>query len=239
MRRSSWVLLSGLPLLAAYGSAAFAGSPAPASPELGTPTPATTPAATPDPSAPQTQEANDAAAQDALSAVNRDLLTAEEAVDKTKERVFRAKATLQLLKEIVIEGSSNGGQLLILHENRLGAGFNLEAVTYLLDGQTKMTKADVSGALDQNRELKVSEGTVPSGNHTLSVDFKVRPTGYGLFKYAQDYTIDVRSSYQFAVDLGKTCTLRASISEKGGAVQQLQDRAKTAFDIQCETVDGK
>lgn len=229
MRRSSWVLLSCLPLIAAFGSSALAGE-TPEGPEPGTP--ATVPA-------PQSAEANAAAELDALSAINRDLLSAEEQVGRTKERVFRAKAALQLLKEIVIEGSSNGGQLLILHENKLGAGFTLEAVTYLLDGQTKMTKADVSGALDQNRELKVSEGTVPSGNHTLSVDFKVRPTGYGLFKYAQDYTLNVRNSFQFAVDLGKSCTLRASISEKGGAVQQLQDRAKTAFDLQCETVDGK
>lgn len=229
MRRSSWVLLSCLPLIAAFGSSALAGE-TPEGPESGTP--GTVPA-------PQSAEANAAAELDALSAINRDLLSAEEQVGKTKERVFRAKAALQLLKEIVIEGSSNGGQLLILHENKLGAGFTLEAVTYLLDGQTKMTKADVSGALDQNRELKVSEGTVPSGSHTLSVDFKVRPTGYGLFKYAQDYTLNVRNSFQFAVDLGKSCTLRASISEKGGAVQQLQDRAKTAFDLQCETVDGK
>lgn len=231
MRRSSWVIFSSLPFLAASGSLAYAGSPAPEAPGAV--------ASAPVGPAPQSAEANAAAEQDALAAINRDLLTAEEQVDQTKERVFRAKSTLQLLKEIVIEGSSNGGQLLILHENRLAGGFTLEAVTYLLDGQTKMTKADVSGALDENRELKVSEGTIPSGNHTLSVEFKVRPTGYGVFKYAQGYTLDVRSTYQFAVDLGKACTLRTTISEKGGAVQQLQDRAKTKFDLQCETVDGK
>ncbi len=237
MRRSSWVLFSSLPLIAAYGSLAYAGTTTPATPESGVaaPSPTTAPVGP----APQSAEANAAAEQDALAAINRDLLTAEEQVDQTKERVFRAKSTLQLLKEIVIEGSSNGGQLLILHENRLAGGFTLEAVTYLLDGQTKMTKADVSGALDENRELKVSEGTIPSGNHTLSVEFKVRPTGYGVFKYAQGYTLDVRSTYQFAVDLGRACTLRTTISEKGGAVQQLQDRAKTKFDLQCETVDGK
>ena len=34
---------------------------------------------------------------------NRELLTIEEQVNSLKERVFRSKATLQLLKEIVVQ----------------------------------------------------------------------------------------------------------------------------------------
>ena len=47
-----------------------------------------------------------------LIVVNRQALDArrdvEEQVDGLKERVFRSKATLQLLKEIVIQGASTG-----------------------------------------------------------------------------------------------------------------------------------
>ena len=41
---------------------------------------------------------------------NRELLNVEEQVDGLKERVFRSKATLQLLKEIVIQGASTGAR---------------------------------------------------------------------------------------------------------------------------------
>ncbi len=229
MRRSSSVLLSAFSLL-------LAGAPVLGRAWAGDPVPATTEApATP---APLSAEANAAAEQEALSAVNRELLTSEEQVDQTKERVFRAKATLQLLREIVIEGSSNGGRLVIQHVNKLAGGFVLESVLYTLDGQNKLAKADASGALNQNREIQVSDGMVASGKHTLAVEFKVRPTGFGVFKYAQNYTIDVRDTYPFTVELGKGCTLRATISEKGGAVDRLEERAKVSYDLKCEIIDG-
>src|SRR5204863_4636774 len=66
---------------------------------------------------------------------NRELLTVEEEVDAIKERVFRAKSTLVLLKEIVIEGASTGARATIWHINKLGSGYKLESITYLLDGQ--------------------------------------------------------------------------------------------------------
>ncbi len=226
MRGSSWIILFGFAVLP-LSVARAADGPA-----------QVTPAATAAPST-ISAEASAAAVAEAAAAVNRELLTAEESVDQTKERVFRAKATLQLLKEIIVEGSANGGRLKILHENKLGSGFKLESVTYLLDGQSKLSKADSGGSLDQNREFQVSDGSVAPGQHAISVDFKVRPTGFGLFKYAQNYTIDVRNNYAFNVELGKACTVRATISEKGGAVDRIEERAHVEYDIKCESLDAK
>lgn len=213
MRSSSWILLIGLAVVGTSVARAEETSGSPASPA-----------------------ASDA---EGASALNRDLLTIEEAVDQSKERVFRAKSTLQLLKEIVIQGSANGGRLAVMHENKLGKGFNLEAVTYLVDGQSKLSKADASGSLDQNREFVVTDGAIAPGQHALAVEFKVRPTGFGLFKYAQNYTIDVRNNYAFTVELGKACTVKATISDKGGAVDKIEDRAHVEYDFKCETLDAK
>jgi hypothetical protein len=223
MRALSWIILLGFAVLPMAGARA---ADAPGQAPLVAP-------------APVSADASAAALAEAAAAVNRELLTTEESVDQTKERVFKSKATLQLLKEIIIEGSANGGRLKILHENKLGGGFNLEAVTYLLDGQSKLSKADSAGSLDQNREFQVSDGTVAPGQHAISVDFKVRPTGYGLFKYAQNYTIDVRSNYAFKVELGKGCTVRATLSEKGGAVDRIEERAHVEYELKCETLDAK
>jgi hypothetical protein len=171
---------------------------------------------------------------------NRELLTVEEQVDSLKERVFRSKATLQLLKEIVIEGSSSGARATIWHVNKLTGAFRLESVQYLLDGQSKFSKADPGGSLDQSKEFKIHDGAVPPGNHNLSVDLKIRPTGAGVFTYARDYEINVRSTYAFAAELGKRCTVRAVVSDRGSGVNAFEERAKVDFELKCERItDGK
>ncbi len=173
---------------------------------------------------------------DAAAEFDRELLTIEQQVDVLKERVFRSKATLQLLKEIVIQGSSTGARATVWHVNKLSAGFRLESVQYLLDGQSKFSKADPAGSLDQSREFKIHDGAVPPGNHNLSVDLKIRPTGGGIFTYARDYEINVRSNYAFAAEMGKTCTVRAVVSDRGGAVNSFEERAKVDFELKCERI---
>jgi hypothetical protein len=167
---------------------------------------------------------------------NRQLLTVEEQVDQLKERVFRSKATLQLLKEIVMEGSSTGARASVWHVNRLGSGYRLESVTYLLDGQARFARADATGGLDTAREFKIHDGALPPGNHNLSVDFRIRPTGFGLFSYAKNYEISVRSNYAFNVELGKACTVRTIVSDKGGAANAFEERAKVDFELKCERI---
>ncbi|MFZ5475981.1 MAG: dihydrolipoamide acetyltransferase [Myxococcota bacterium] len=167
---------------------------------------------------------------------NRELLTVEEQVDSLKERVFRSKATLQLLKEIVIEGASTGARATIWHVNKLGNGYRLESITYLLDGQSKFSKADPNGSLSESREFKIHDGAVPPGNHNLSVDFKIRPTGYGIFKYAQSYEIDVRSNYAFEAELGKSCTVRSILTDRGGVANSFEERARVDFEVKCERI---
>jgi hypothetical protein len=167
---------------------------------------------------------------------NRELLNVEEQVDGLKERVFRSKATLQLLKEIVIQGASTGARATIYHVNKLGTAYRLESVTYLLDGQSKFSKSDPTGSLSESREFKISEGAVPPGSHNLSVDFKIRPTGFGVFSYAKNYEIDVRSNYAFEAELGKSCTVKSILTDKGGVANSFEERARVDFELKCERI---
>lgn len=168
--------------------------------------------------------------------LEHDLLTIEEQVDSLKERVFRSKATLQLLREIVIESAASGARTSVWHVNKLGTGWTLEAVTYLLDGQSRFSKSDPGGSLNGTPELKVHEGPIAPGDHTLSVDFKVRPTGFGVFKYARSYQIDVRSTFDFSVEVGRSCTVRAVLTDRGGAVKALEERARVDYELKCERI---
>lgn len=167
---------------------------------------------------------------------NRELLTVEQQVDSLKERVFRSKATLQLLKEIVIQGASTGARAAIWHVNKLGNGYRLESITYLLDGQSKFSKADPNGSLAESAEFKIHDGALPPGNHNLSVAFKIRPTGFGIFKYAQSYEIDVRSNYAFEAELGKACTVRSILTSRGGVANSFEERARVDFELKCERI---
>ncbi len=191
---------------------------------------------TPAPAAPAAPAPIEAPPDEAASDFNRELLTIEEQVDDIKERVFRSKATLQLLKEIVIEGASTGARATIWHVNKLGTAYKLESVTYLLDGQSKFSKSDPGGSLNDSTEFKIYDGAVPPGNHNLSVDFRIRPTGFGIFKYAQNYEIDVRSNYAFVADMGKQCTVKAILTDRGGAVNSFEERAKVDFELKCEKI---
>ncbi len=164
---------------------------------------------------------------------NRQLLTIEEEVHDLKEEVFRSKATLQLLKEIVVQGSAGGSRATIWHDNRLGRGYSVDSVAYYLDGQGKFSKADSGGSLNQMPEFKVFEGAVPPGNHTLTVNLRLRGNGYGVFSYVQDYTVNVQASTAFVAEEGKTCTVRATIDERKGIGRSFVERPEVQFETRC------
>lgn len=170
---------------------------------------------------------------DASVELSQSLLSMEEQVDALKEQVFRAKATMQLLQEIVASGPSGGSQTAVWYYNKLGSGYTVESVAFLLDGQARFSKEDTTGALDATKELKVIDGPVPPGDHTLTTQVRLRLTGFGLFKYARSYQIDVRSTYAFKVDVGKACTIRGTLNERSAA-QSYEDRAAMEYDIRCE-----
>ena len=175
-------------------------------------------------------------AEETQADFDKELLSIEQQVDDIKERVFRSKATLQLLQEIVVQGAASGAKATIWHINKLGSAYQLRAITYLLDGQTKFSKSDASGALSDSKEFKIHDGAIPPGNHNLSVDFQIRPTGFGVFSYAKNYEVNVRATYAFTVEIGKQCTVRTTLSDRGGLANSFEERAKASFDIKCERI---
>ena len=210
---------STLALALAGGSASAAGTET---------TPTEAPAAGPVVTASTPAEGGETAAD-----INQELLSMEEQVDALKEQVFRSKATLQLLKEIVVSDTAGSAGLVVNYHNKLGGGYTVESIAYLLDGQARFSKDDPSGALTTTRDLKILESAVAPGSHTLQVEIRLRPTGYKLFQYAKDYLLDVRSSYAFEVSVGKTCNVSSELNEHSAA-QSFEERAKVDFEMRCE-----
>ncbi len=192
---------------------------------------------TEDPSADAPEEAEEAdapaeAEEDSSDPdFNRELLTVEEDTNALKERVFRAKATLQLLKEIVIQGSTSGSRAVVWHFNELGAAYTLESISYYLDGQSIFSKTDPGGELDSESELKLWDGAVPPGNHNLTVTAVVRGNGFGVFRYVDGYTFKVQSSYAFAAEDGHVANLRVILDEPPGIGRSFADGPRVFYEL--------
>jgi len=164
---------------------------------------------------------------------NRELLTIEEQVNGLKERVFRSKATLQLLKEIVIQGSSSGSRGKVLHVNKLGRSYTIESISYYLDGQVKFSKVDLSGGLGAQKQVSIFDGPLPPGDHNLSVHLKLRGNGFGVFSYVSNYVFNVQASTAFTAEDGKSCRVKALIDERGGIGRSFTERPSVKFETRC------
>jgi hypothetical protein len=167
---------------------------------------------------------------------NRRLLTAEEEVNGLKEQVFRAKATLQLLKEIVIQGSTSGARAVLWHKNELGPAFTIQSVNYYLDGQSIYSKTVLDESLSGKSEFKLHDGPIPAGNHTIAVSMVLRGNGFGVFSYVDQYTFNVQSSYAFTAEDGKSCEVWIRVKERKGIGRSFVERPWVEYDLSCTRV---
>lgn len=162
--------------------------------------------------------------------------TMEEQVNTLKEQVFRSKATLQLLREIVIQGGSTGARSTVYHINDLGPGYTVESVAYYLDGQSIFAKQDPTGGLDNATELKIWDGAIPPGSHTLSVNMVLKGNGYGVFNYVDGYTFKVSSNYAFVADEGEQTAVRVTVDEKKGPWVRYDERPTVDYELQTISI---
>jgi len=155
----------------------------------------------------------------------------EQRVNELKERIFRSKARLNLLKETVLHGVIAGSRALILHKNDMGSSFRLEKLVYAVDGAQIYAKTDDSGGLDAKREFEIFNGSIVPGNHTVSVLMIFRGHGYGIFSYLKGYKFTVRSSHTFTAGEGKLTEITIRGFEKGNITTPLAERPAVDFKI--------
>ena len=161
--------------------------------------------------------------------------TLEERVSDLKEKIFRTKARLMNLQEMVIGGDiTTGAKAVLVHRNEMGASFYLESVAYALDGAPVYSKADLEGDLAKREEFEVFNGRIVPGNHQVSVQLAYRGAGFGLFSYLEGYRFKVQSSYTFNAEPGKALTLTVVGFEKGGLTTELKDRPAVRYDVDVQ-----
>ena len=166
--------------------------------------------------------------------------TLEERVSDLKERIFRTKARLMNLQEMVIGGDvTSGAKAVLVHRNEMGSSFYLESASYALDGAPIYTKTDQKGDLEKRDEVEIFNGRIVPGSHQISVQLTYRGHGYGVFKYLDGYRFKVQSSYSFAAEPGKVNTIRVVGFEKGGITTELKDRPAIRYDVDVQREEAR
>jgi hypothetical protein len=163
----------------------------------------------------------------------------EQRVNELKEKIFRSKARLNLLKETVLHGVIAGSRSIIKHKNEMGSSFKLVKLVYAVDGAQIYTKADDSGALDAKKEFEVFNGSIVPGTHTVSAVMVFQGHGYGIFSYLKGYKFTVRSSHTFTAGEGRQTTITVRAFEQGNLTTELKDRPAIKFEVNLFSVGGK
>jgi len=167
--------------------------------------------------------------------VNLRLRSLEQRVQALKERAWRAKARVGMLKEAVL-GGGVGARASIVHLNKMGTKFRLIRLVYALDGSQIFSRSDDTGKIHDTKRFEVLTGPVAPGSHTLSVVAVYRGHGYGVFRYLNKYKFTVKSSHTFTVDEGKATSIEVQGFEKGGATTPMEKRP--AIDFKVSVIQG-
>ena len=164
----------------------------------------------------------------------------EQRIDELKEQIRRSHTRLSLLSDTILSGGGAGSRASIRFQNELSSAFRVTRVLVVLDGAVQYNKTDQSGALADQAEIPIFNGSVPPGDHTLQVLVNLQGNGYGVFSYLRGYRFEVRSSHSFTAVEGKTINLQAVAYEKGGVTTPLEERPAVRYveKVVAGLVDG-
>ncbi len=148
----------------------------------------------------------------------------EQKIDELKEQIRRSHTRLSLLSDTILSGGGAGSRAGIKFTNELSSAFKVTKVLFVLDGAVQYNKADQSGALAEQAEIPIFNGSIPPGDHTLQALITLQGNGYGVFSYLRGYHFELRSNHSFTATEGKTINLQAVAYEKGGVTTPLEER---------------
>ncbi len=148
----------------------------------------------------------------------------EQEVNTLKDRVFRSKARLAVLRDTVLRGVKAGSRLELRHRNIMGSGFRLVKIVVLLDGAQVFIREDDTGSLDQLDEFAIYDGNVIPGPHRVDIELTYRGNGYGVFNYLRDYTFVAPASHDFSAPKDGVMKLVSVGFEKGNLTTEMRDR---------------
>lgn len=204
------------PAAASAAAPAASGSAAPAASGSAAPAASGAPAAT-GPAVPIPEKMDGAT----YSVRLRDL---EARVDELKDQIRRSHTRLALLSDTILSGGAAGSRAEVLFKNEMSSAFRLTKALFVVDGTPQYNRQDDTGALADQKEIPIFNGSIPPGDHTVQVVLNFQGNGYGVFTYLRGYKFEVKSAHSFTSVEGKSIQLTATALEKGGVTTPLEQR---------------
>ncbi len=155
----------------------------------------------------------------------------EENVTTLKEKIFRSKERLQVLREQILHNVIAEARAVIVHKNEMGSSFTLEQVLYYLDNEKVYFQDNKDGALDKRNEFEIFNGNAVPGNHILAVELVYRGNGT-LFKYIDGYLFKIKSNYTFYAQKGRIARIKVVGYERGGMTADLEQKPYVKYEVQ-------
>jgi hypothetical protein len=159
----------------------------------------------------------------------------EQRIDELKEQIRRSHARLALLTDTILSGGVVGSRSEIQFKNEVSSAFRLTRALFVLDGAVQYNKSDETGALAEQQQIPIFNGSIPPGDHTLQVVLELQGNGYGVFSYLKGYRFNVKSTHSFTAVEGKTLSLQVIGYEKGGVTTPLEERPAVRFEQKVTT----
>ncbi len=154
----------------------------------------------------------------------------EEKVVGLKEKVFKSKTRLLLLREQILHNVIAEARTVVVHRNEMGSAFTLEQVLYYLDNDKIYYQDNRDGVLDEKTEFEIFNGNVLPGNHMISVELVYRGNGT-LFSYIDGYLFKIRSNYTFYASKGRITRVKVVGYERGGITTDLEQKPYVRYEI--------
>jgi hypothetical protein len=148
----------------------------------------------------------------------------EARVDELKDQIRRSHTRLALLSDTILSGGAAGSRAEVVFRNEMSSAFRLVRALFVVDGAIQYNRQDDTGALADQKEIPVFNGSMPPGDHTVQVVLNFQGNGYGVFTYLRGYKFEVKSAHSFTAVEGKTLQLIATALEKGGVTTPLEQR---------------
>ncbi|MEO8796288.1 MAG: hypothetical protein ABI551_00250, partial [Polyangiaceae bacterium] len=82
-------------------------------------------------------------------------------VDELKDQIRRSHTRLALLSDTIMGGGAAGSRSEVTFENQMSSAFKLTKAVIVLDGAVQYNRQDDSGALADQKEIPVFNGSVP------------------------------------------------------------------------------
>lgn len=148
----------------------------------------------------------------------------EARVDELKDQIRRSHTRLALLSDTILSGGAAGSRAEVVFKNEMSSAFRLTRALFVVDGAVQYNRQDDTGALADQKEIPIFNGSMPPGDHTVQVILNFQGNGYGVFTYLRGYKFEVKSAHSFTAVEGKTLALQATALEKGGVTTPLEQR---------------